>query len=185
MINRFRLPDCIYEEIYAGGERSYQYCCKEKSRLSLRLFIPRAYRTLSIRIRIYRDETKSAAIYGAEGVYEYSEGGRDVYSFFIPKELTETRGIFFYDYYRISYDHETAEYPTGGGDIRDGEGLGQILTVGEDMMKKEYIPVIYHVFVDRFNRAGNEPPKDYAEMHEPGDEIPEYWKHPGFHIKNE
>lgn len=185
MINRFRLPECVYEEVYADGEKCVSYCCKEKSRLLLRLFIPRRYNTLSIKIRIYGDGGRGSILYSAEGVFDGADCDRDVYSFNIPRGFTSAPGIFFYDYYRIAYDCESCEYPTGGGDLRDGNGIGQILVVSADMMRKSYIPVIYHVFVDRFNRAGDEKPKGYAVMCAPGDEIPEYPKYPGCHIDNE
>ncbi|MBO4217635.1 MAG: glycoside hydrolase family 13 protein, partial [Clostridia bacterium] len=185
MINEFRLPECIYEEIYADGEKCGSYCCKEKSRLLLRLFIPRGYKTLSIKIRIYGDGGRGRTLYTAEGVFEYAMGDRDVYSFYIPREFTANAGIFFYDYFRTAYDCESAEFSTGGGDLKDGNGLGQMLVVRPDMMRKSYIPAIYHVFVDRFNRAGNEKPKKYAQMCKPEDEIPEYSKYPGYHIDNE
>ncbi len=185
MINEFRLPECIYEEVYADGKKTESYCCGIKSRLVLRLFIPRRYKTLSIKIRIYGDGEKRSVVYTAEGNYERSSGDRDVYLFFIPREFTLSTGIFFYDYYRVAYDCESAEYPTGGGDIRDGDGVGQILKVLPEMTEKKYIPVIYQIFVDRFNRAGSEPPKEYAVMCGRDDEIPEYPRYPGCHIKNE
>jgi len=120
-----------------------------------------------------------------EGIWSGLEKGYDVYNFDLP--ISSEAGLYYY-----GYELHTASgkwYMRAGGTVGyDKVYIGHLLIYEEQYSAPTWLDggLIYHVFVDRFNKGSKEVPvRDDAVLLTDWDEgIPEYPEHPGDFLRN-
>ncbi len=160
---------------------------EKKAEISLRS--PRALGFSEIYLELYREDL-SSLITIAEGEWECFDSDIDTYKFFI--DLSKIGiGLYFFRFKAVScgatvYGHKFSDTIYFNSDA----GMNDLcqLTIASFKHKrpdKIYGGVIYHIFVDRFNRGCGAPVSDGAVLVS-GEwtEIPEYPEYPGAHLKN-
>lgn len=95
---------------------------------------------------------------------------------------TEDEGLFFY---RISYRDDTGKH-YAVNDV-DGTADFQLTVYSEEYRAPDWFrgSTMYQIFVDRFNRGGNPPKKDYARMAQDMHDIPQFPEYPGAPLAND
>ncbi len=104
---------------------------------------------------------------------------QEEYSLSLP---TEAEGLFFY---RISYRDDSGKHYV----INDVDGTSdfQLTVYSEEYEAPRWFRggTMYQIFVDRFNRGGNPPKKDYAKMAKDVHDIPQFPVYPGAPLAND
>ena len=156
--------------------------------VSLLLFIPSAFASKAVRIVIFNESLSEQAL-NTEATIERTHAEHDVYRAEIPSG-TLTPGLY---YFRIKIESFSPLYGFKHGEkmcFSSNPTFGHAfqLTVFEDVYS---IPtdnlggIIYHIFVDRFNRGGSVPTREDATLIDDWyAEIPEFPAYPGAFLKN-
>ena len=167
----------------SSHEASTAYEAGEKC--LLRLFIPRSLGAVSLFLRLNKDGEDNYREYKC--VFSSIEGRFDLYECVInTRELG--KGLYFFDLlcecaFGLIYGSKA------GGKIcfKDTEGDPFQLTVCEfayDAPKESLGGVIYHIFVDRFNKGKGCIPHADEVIADFSNGIPEYPEYPGAPLKN-
>jgi len=95
---------------------------------------------------------------------------------------TEDEGLFFY---RVSYRDDTGKHYAVNE--ADGSIDFQLTVYSKDYAAPGWFRggTMYQIFVDRFNRGGNAPKKDYARMAKSVKDIPPFPEYPGAPLAND
>ena len=157
--------------------------------ITIRCLIPRTLGPENIYIQIF-DEALSCIAYEVSAEWNGLAGGVDIYDALIePGRIS--RGLYFFRLrlelpLGVAYGHKLGEvtYFMEQDERRD---LYQLTACDflRDEPCEQYGGIIYHIFVDRFNRGGKFTPRDgsiYVEDWSHG--IPEYPEYPGAPLKN-
>ena len=195
-MNRLRLKNEDVRIPYS----SVQYCHKasdcvssafelDEKHAQINVKLPISLSAASVSLELF-DDTLGKQIKSIEGQWFDREYECDKYSFDIP--LTDmSAGLYFYRFavkspLGNSYSHKNQHCIEFNGNS-DFYGMLQIslCDFAYPKPKEMYGGIIYHIFVDRFNRGGNVLIPDYLKLID-GDweTIPEYPEYPGAPLKN-
>ena len=156
--------------------------------VSLLLYLPRTLAAHKVYVNVY-NETVDTLIYRADAIVTDYGFQFDTYSFEIPSNKLP-RGLYFFD---LEIDTFVKLY---GFKMQDKVCFSKEkhfghkfqLTVFDEIYNKptkNYGGIIYHIFVDRFNRGGERATRDDAVLIENWDsDITEYPQYPGAFLKN-
>ena len=160
-----------------------------KENAEIRLNIPRALGTTRVFMEIY-DEKVSYKLHEAEGEWQGIDGGNDCYVFNI-SELNLGVGLYFIRPRLLVFGRELYGHKWAGGiyfDYKSELTNMMQLTLCEFKYvepKKIRGGVIYHIFVDRFNRGGLVDVPDGAKViRSEWRVIAEYPEYPGANLYN-
>lgn len=183
------------ELINSVGKIEYKHSNKNQSGtaypssegVSLLLYIPREISSTKASI-IFYNESSSAIVLEKNAELIDTKDNFDIYSLKI-KGNTLPRGLYFF-IIKLEGLYTLYGYKCGNNIIfkENGEADKFQLTIFEPQYKipsHKFGGIIYHLFVDRFNRGGSVPTRNDAVMVEDWDsEIPEYPAYPGAFLKN-
>ena len=154
---------------------------------NIKILLPRILGVVSIDVEIF-DESLSHRIASQSGEWVDLENGFDAYK--IPLNTHHLGvGLYFFravvktvcgDYYGYKKGRELYLCTKESGEYFQ-------LSICEDKYpdcRRKQGGVIYHIFVDRFNRGGNIEVKENAIMVDNWEQIPEYPAYPGAPLKN-
>ena len=172
----------------SGECASSAFELKEKT-ATVELRIPRAYGAVDILMELYC-ESLEKKICEVSGKWCELDGDSDVYSFTVDLKAVG-KGLYFFRFTFNSFGnvYYSKKRQSGLSFTLDGtlSDLCQISVISFSHMapEKMYGGIIYHVFVDRFNRGGKSSVPDGA-IRLDGDwkRIPEYPEYPGAPLKN-
>jgi len=183
------------EHVHVVGSLDYVHSQKNQSGtaytvnegVSLLLRLPRALGTKNITMSVY-DEAFREAVLESNGTWEERCGNYDVYSFKIKKGSLPV-GLYFFDFKIEGYRTLYAYHKIGEVAFSTERNHGYFQLTVCDF---KYAPpednfggIIYHVFVDRFYKAGDINVRhDAVTVDNWYSEIPEYPLYPGAFLKN-
>lgn len=156
--------------------------------VSLLLYIPRTVAGVSVSVNFY-DESGNTLIYEGKATLADANANYDFFKLTVsPHEIK--KGLYFFEAVIQSFvpligkkQGSSLVFSVGG---TRGERFQ--LTVFENTYpapENSYGGIIYHIFVDRFNRGGKVPVRDDAVMVEDwSEDIPEFPAYPGAFLKN-
>lgn len=156
--------------------------------VSLLLYLPRSIGAVKVSFNFY-NQTQDELVYSSEAKIESVCCSEEIYKLEIPCG-TLKHGLYFFD---IEIDTFFKLYGVKLEDkvsfTREKHfGYKFQLTVFDEIYekpKKNYGGIIYHIFVDRFNRGGNVPKRDDAVLIDDWySDIIEYPEYPGAFLKN-
>ena len=193
-LNPFRIsPD---ESLCANGEIIYLHNNKEtpspayglNETAKLKIKLPRSLGTKNIIINIF-DESCAARILSIEGEWSDCLSSYDVYLVKIPLNKLNV-GLYFFDI-EVDAIFGTAYAEKTGSTISfTNQKCSPVFQLSVSDFKyaapsNHYGGIIYHIFVDRFNRGKDKKIKDGQIFVEDWNApIPEYPKYPGAPLKN-
>jgi len=150
------------------------------------LFIPRKIGAITVTQEIF-DESGSRLIQATQGVWCDKQGSFDIYSFGLNLKQLGV-GLYFYRFIidsaygtLFAYENDFNVYFSKEKCIKD---LFQLSVCDFKYKEPMHRGVIYHIFVDRFNRGGDLPIKEGTLLIKDWDKIPEYPSYPGAPLKN-
>lgn len=172
---------------HAGGEGSTAYRRDENIEIHLR--IPRALGVVSASVTVY-DEKMLVSVLGCEIILADTAGETDDYLFTLsPKSLD--KGLYFFNIALDSFFGMVYIIKQDGviafSDCPTGNVLPQLTVYASEQSDSTIFGgVIYHVFVDRFNRGNRSVIRRDTDVLIDGEwcEIPEYPEYPGASLKN-
>ena len=152
----------------------------------LRILLPRRLGVVSVFLRLYDESVAFVKTYECKHIS--SENENDVYSLRLEKIPV---GLYFF----------TLDINCIAGKVFGMKGKGREIVLSEfengshfqfsivnfeyDEPEKYYGGLIYHIFVDRFNKGGDVPVRDDAVLMKTWEgAIPEYPAYPGAHLEN-
>ena len=152
----------------------------------LRILLPRRLGVVSVFLRLYDESVAFVRTYECKLISSDLEN--EVYSLKLEKLPV---GIYFFSFEIDCVAGKLFGMKGKGRELvlreRDGGAHFQLSVVNfeYDEPKKYYGGVIYHIFVDRFNKGGSVPTRhDAVRMTEWEGAIPEYPEYPGAHLEN-
>ncbi len=163
--------------------------------LTFRAKIDRAFLPKQVFLLFRSDDDGREAVYPLTPL-DTQDGAHSCYSCTVPlRELCgeKSDGLFYYHLvadtvYGRLYSHGRDGYPAAYfNDSREYASAYQLLVYREDYRTADFLKsgVMYQIFVDRFFRGGDAPPRADAEMAPAWDaEISQYPAYPGAPLKN-
>ena len=178
-----------YEYLH-GGKKCISTAFEISKKSEISLYIPRSLSAGEVYLEVY-DESLGNMLMQITGEWSGLDDGFDEYRFHIDKKQLGT-GLYFlrprlYAFGECLFGHRYGEDIYFNADYRlDGMMQMTICDFKFDEPKSILGSVIYHVFVDRFNRGSEKcPVSDGARVVEGEWEvIPEYPEYPGAPLKN-
>lgn len=155
--------------------------------IKIRFLLPRKMGVVSVDMLLY-EENCSVIKASLSAIWIGTEYGNDVYEVRI-SEKNKSVGLYFFNL-KISCIYGCVFGSKFKEELLFTETRGQMFQLSISDFKypapeKKYGGIIYHIFVDRFNRGGNTKCKDNAILVEDwSDGIPEYPAYPGAPLKN-
>lgn len=178
-----------YEYLH-GGKKCISTAFEISKKSEISLYIPRSLSAGEVYLEVY-DESLGNMLMQITGEWSGLDDGFDEYRFHIDKKQLGT-GLYFlrprlYAFGECLFGHRYGEDIYFNADSRlDGMMQMTVCDFKFDEPKSILGSVIYHVFVDRFNRGSEKcPVSDGARVVEGEWEvIPEYPEYPGAPLKN-
>ena len=178
-----------YEYLH-GGKKCISTAFEISKKSEISLYIPRSLSAGEVYLEVY-DESLGNMLMQITGEWSGLDDGFDEYRFHIDKKQLGT-GLYFlrprlYAFGECLFGHRYGENIYFNSDSRlDGMMQMTVCDFKFDEPKSILGSVIYHVFVDRFNRGSEKcPVSDGARVVEGEWEvIPEYPEYPGAPLKN-
>ncbi len=177
----------LEQKYYENGELSLQGAFPVDTKICFKLNVPRRCGATFVRFHLFGDGISNKTYKVYDFTWESIYDNYDVYSCII--NMNEIGiGLYYYKYEINSID--TKYYGiTKKGDIEEiqsNEGLIQLLVYKESKEPSWiYGGIMYHIFVDRFNKSGKCIPKDGAIINNDWyNGIPQYASIPGGYVEN-
>ena len=171
-----------------NGENSSASAFEINEAASIRILLPRSLGVVSVLARFY-NESFSNRLFNIRLVWQEMVNGFDVYEFSLG-EIGLDVGLYFFDLeidtqlgrlYGFA-DAQNIRFSHSDHNLRYFQ-----LTVSDFKYSKsdnKLGGIIYHVFVDRFNRGGERELKDGVVIEDDWKTMPEYPEYPGASLKN-
>lgn len=160
-----------------------------KENVRIKLSLPRNIGTKSVDFAVY-DENCSNVVFSGLATWCDTEQNHDIYEIHIEKKALST-GLYFF---RISvmtlwgtlYGHiEASRLKYTSNPTLESLVQVSVYNYTHSEPSEIYGGIIYHIFVDRFNRGGKSYPKENAIFPQgEWQQIPEYPEYPGAELKN-
>ena len=189
LFSNHRAKSVVGKVIFAHGDKNSSSSAFEISEASkIRIQLPRLLGVVSASVRIF-SESLDKEVLRIDCVWSDAKGECDVYEAILD---TYSVGIGLY-FFMLEIDSQSGRlygYKAGGNLVFSDEyrtnSLYQ-LSISDFKYKKSEEKlggIIYHVFVDRFNRGGTVKAKPGTVIDEDWRVIPEYPAYPGAPLKN-
>lgn len=178
---------CGYVNYVHNGTPNYTTAYEINEKANIKILLPRILGVVSIDVEIL-DESLSSIKSVQNAEWTDLEEGFDAYE--IPINSYElARGLYYFRFIVKTVYGNFYGYRKGRELYLTEKDTGEYfqLTICESKYKaatKKLGGVIYHIFVDRFNRCGEVEVKEGAKVVDSWTQIPEYPAYPGAPLKN-
>lgn len=178
----------LFEQKYfEDGKLSLQGAFSVDQKILFKLNIPRRCGATMVRFHLFGEGISNKTYKKYDFVWENISDNYDIYSCEI--NMAEIGiGLYYYKYEIVSDDIKYYGVSKKGviEEISSNEGLIQLLIYKENKTPTWiYGGIMYHIFVDRFNKSGKCFPKDGAIINNDWNNgIPQYASVPGGYVEN-
>ena len=174
-------------------EAKYEFCHKDKAsharaykaseKIVLSIALPTSLGATDMFLEAFKAD-ENECFFKTKGINQGRKENKDVFLFEFDLDI----GLYYLRPAVISFGKNIYGRKRGDAFIFDGIGEMLQLTVSDFLYEEQKSirgGIIYHIFVDRFNRGGNVVRNDYNELIEGEWEvIPEFPEYPGAPLKN-
>lgn len=187
------MPNGSILRIFEDGSKTARRCVECRDKAEICLSVPSSIGAIAVRVAFYRENGTKLCEIDAE--WRENRLGEDKFLFFVPPEVSETVGLYFYGITIDSFFGTVSAAPAEdalGVDFRRGETKDfhpfQLLVyefTNPPPPKALLGGIVYHIFVDRFKST-----RKYLGAREDAiildweKDVPEFPEYEGGHLQN-